>query len=172
MQPDAEIVRFAARVLSGPHTADELIDWAVDRLRAGDDDATVLELASLDARDARFEDALPVLCRALAERGVQLQNPDSVFRSYFRILLQEIVSGEVSPAEGVDRIYHEIIVVGLYDARFPGFRDWYDASLREWDLLRGRIRPGPDWEIPESEFPGIVREAAERAFASTAASLD
>jgi len=167
MQPDAEIVRFAARVLSGPHTADELIDWAVDRLRAGDDDAAVLELASLDARYTRFEDAFPVLCRALSNHGVHLDAPEAVFRSYFRVLLQEIVSGKVSPAEGVDQIYQEIIAVGRY-----GFLDWYDECLREWDFLHGRIRPGHSWEIPESEFPGIVRETAERMLASTAASLD
>lgn len=170
MRPEAETIRFAAELLSGPTTAGRLIDWAVEQLMNGDADPAVLELASLDARDTRFEDAFPILSRALSNHGVHLDAPEAVFRSYFQVLLQEIVSGKVSPAEGVDRIYHEIIVVGLYQARFPGFRDWYDASLQEWDLLHGRIRLGPDWEIPENEFPGIVRRTAERVLASTATS--
>lgn len=169
MKADIETIRLAVRVLSVVARADEMINWAVERLMEGDESPATVELAALDPVSSRKEDTLPIFSRAVTAKGIRLEDHESVLKAYFECIVREIASGNLDPLVGTERIREEIMPTVLWDASFAGDRRWYDESLRDWNLRHGGIDPVDFSEIPQKELPTVIRDAAARMLDSASA---
>lgn len=158
-----ETIWLAARAFSRLAPTSELIDWATSRLEEGADGPATLELAILDRVTARHDDALPLLRRALAEQGLEIEDQAEALKVRFRDLMAAIVEGKLRPEEGVDRVWEEIIAVGLYRAPFAGIWQWYGDELREWDDFSARLCFEDHSELPDEGLRAEIRVAAARA---------
>ena len=162
MTADLGTLRFVARAFCHAEPADAIVDWAVRRLEGGYDGAAMAALASLEKAEARIEDALPLLRRALAENGIAVDDRAHALRRYFDALMENIADGRLDPLHGAWLIWDEVITVAFYRAPFPGAWQWYDEVLREWDLLHSEAAV-IDEEDLEPSLPQRIRDAALRA---------
>lgn len=154
-----EELRLFVRALGGTPDAREIVNWGVGRLAAGSPHPAVLELAVLDANHARSADALPLFRRIISAPPFGIERLDDALRRYFSVLLRGVLAGTVQPETAAQCVWDEIIRVGLYQAPYVEFREWYDRCLRAWDLMHGHFELDGS-EIPDAEFAGRVRELA------------
>ena len=123
--------------------------WAEDALEQGLDSPSLRILAGLGSRTTYFE-AEPYFRRSMAELGIALPTVDeSLRRLYLREVARQISAGEISPAEGLERI-HRWVLVPL----------GHPPDLSHWCFL---------WEGLDPEWYGELSERARDAMAVAAA---
>jgi len=91
-------------------TGADLSRWGERALEHGHDSPSLRILAGLGIQTTWFE-ADPYFRRAIAELGIALPRGEEKLR---RLYLQEVggqmCSGEISPAEGLERIHKSVVV--------------------------------------------------------------
>jgi hypothetical protein len=123
--------------------------WGESALEHGLDSPSLRILAGLGPQ-ITWSEAEPYFRRTLAELGIRLPEVDeSLRRLYLREVARQMSAGEISPAEGLERI-HRFVLVPL----------GHPPDLSHWCFL---------WEGLDPEGYGELSEGARDAMAVAAA---
>jgi hypothetical protein len=113
----------------------EYVDWAMDCLEEGLDSKSLRLLAGFDKKHPYKSDFEELFRQSLNELDWKYLSNEEVLFDYTKSLARQILSGEIKPAKGVEKIYGIYIQLGLpselqiWDLLYDGHSsDWYDRS--------------------------------------------
>jgi hypothetical protein len=99
------------------------VDWAVDCLEEGFDSKSLRLLAGFDKKHPYKIDFEELFRQSLNELGWRYLTDEEVLFDYAKSLAKEILSEEITPAEGVEKINSIFFQLG------------YPDELKMWNLL-------------------------------------
>lgn len=93
----------------GETPAEEMVDWAVLALQAGEDTPTLREIAGLAPGEVGVFEIERYLTRAASELGIQTPTGDALRRAYIPVACRALLRGELSEREALERIHSRVV---------------------------------------------------------------
>ena len=127
--------------------AADYVEWAIERLVAGQDSASLRVLAGLDPRSTWFE-ADDLFVRSARELGVEPPERTAAVRAHAREVARGLLDGRVSTTEAVRALGRICQAM-----KYREYVEWLDLDEPLWSL-----RPAP----PSGGAPDDVAAEARR----------
>lgn len=108
------------------------VDWAFDCLEEGFDSKSLRLLAGFDKKHPYKADFEELFRQSLNELGWKYLSDKEVLLTYAKSLAEQIISGELDAAEGVEKINGIYIQSGLSE-ELEYWRFLADGSSSEWE---------------------------------------
>lgn len=134
----------------------ELADWAAGALADGFDTPTLRILAGADLperSEVRHAEVSLQFRQALDELGLEVPPRETTLRWHLESLARKILSGELTPRQGIDQIHREIVT----PLKHP-------EDMRTWCYLWSGLSADGKSYFPEEQPPHVIRQAVVEWF--------